>query len=201
MSLRALAAGSQHYSHRVFDDIESLSYVLLLLCLQWMEVRVESKPYLGKARDMLFGAHSDAFKAYNLLAEGITAKIKFVSAGVQAAWDALYDFTAGIDFLHVMAQRPSFDVFEDAPQRLAAVLQEIISLKDEAVDASYRAEAFNPTTPSTRVLDIRNPSVYSLLAAYDAARAGPWDETAERLPNAQIEVMHGRSLMSSNRIY
>jgi hypothetical protein len=36
---------------------------------------------------------------------------------------------------------------------------------------------------------------------FDAARAGPWEDTADRLPIAQVEMMHQGALLGPHRLW
>jgi hypothetical protein len=94
MSGRILINEGKSYSHRVFDDIESLSYVFLPLCLQWMKATEHASGALVKAARMLFGTGGD--KLGDLYAKQFTGAFKFDSSAIQKVWDAFPKFNQSV---------------------------------------------------------------------------------------------------------
>jgi hypothetical protein len=191
MSVSVLLAEGKPYSHRVFDDIESLSYVFLLMCIQWMAVKEGSSPDLEDIRDMLFDPKSGSLKLANVIYDTPTNRIKFASSPIQAAWDALAYFTSRASQYtwYTQSNPPEDATVTGAKAAIETILRDIEALDDDQVNPLTRAATFESESRFTNTTNAKTEwSIHALLEAFDAARAGPWDNTSDRLPKSQVEV-------------
>jgi hypothetical protein len=127
MSVSVLLAEGKPYSHRVFDDIESLSYVFLLMCVQWMAVKEGSSPHLEDIRDMLFDPMSGPLKLTNVIYGKPTNRIKFASSSIQAVWDALAYFTSRANLYAniALSDPPEAPIATGSKAKIETILRDI----------------------------------------------------------------------------
>jgi hypothetical protein len=181
MSAMMLRSKTEEYRHEVFDDIESLSYVFLLMCIQWMAVQESSKEKLKEARDMLFESSNTGMgKRHHLNDVDTDELIEFRSAAIQRVWIALFEFTSSIYRWRRSIRR----VGQTGTDSLKAVRTEILNL-DLVKLVKSRQAGEDDTEPAPD-----GGTLAALIKAFELARVGPWETSADRLATAQVEVMH-----------
>lgn len=181
MSAMMLRSKTEEYRHEVFDDIESLSYVFLLMCIQWMAVNETSEERLKEARDMLFDpSNTGRGKRHHLRDVDVDELVEFRSPAIQRVWIALFEFTSGI----YRWRRSSGKVDQTDADSLEAVRTEIRKLDLVKLVKSRQAGEYDiEAAPDGTTLA-------ALIKAFEYARVGTWDTSADRLATAQVEVMH-----------
>jgi hypothetical protein len=108
--------------HRIFDDVESLSYVFLLLCLQWMKASQETPGNLDAAAQMLFSECSHLQKSGNLSNGEYTNCVMFESRPTERALRTLLRFTSSAH-----SRQHAIDTIVDDPH-VTSVLQERLNI-------------------------------------------------------------------------
>jgi hypothetical protein len=177
MSARILLNEGKSYSHRVFDDIESLSYVFLLLCLQWMKAMEHTSGALVEAARMLFGTGGD--KLGDLYSKKFTGAFTFDCPAIQKVWDAFHKFTQSVQ------SRQSFiDSADDPDDPGSRACTEYLN---QTLDDIKRGGCAQDQAARDRPFG-------QLLAALSEVKLGPW-HSAERLPDPQISVIHRGALV------